>query len=135
RSSSPAAGSGRSDRCALRRRLGRSERPRERRTWTWRRCSSTSRMRRRAVGVVERLKPWGLVNNAGSSFSGAIEDVGDAEARVALDTMVLAPMRYVPGTRLYGAVAGEAGIDLQGVEPGREIIVDSLTRKLTTLDE
>src|SRR5439155_24976243 len=65
--------------------------------------------------VVERLKPWGLVNNAGSSLSGAIEDVGDAEAREALDTMVLAPMRYVPGTRLYGAVAGEAGIDLQGV--------------------
>src|SRR5437764_3714191 len=93
RSSSPAAGSGRSDRCALRRRLGRSERPRERRTWTWRRCSSTSRMRRRAVGVVDRLKPWGLVNNAGSSFSGAIEDVGDAEAREALETMVLAPMR------------------------------------------
>jgi len=43
--------------------------------------------------VVARLKPWGLVNNAGSSFSGAIEDVEDAEAREALETMVLAPMR------------------------------------------
>jgi NAD(P)-dependent dehydrogenase (short-subunit alcohol dehydrogenase family) len=43
--------------------------------------------------VVDRLKPWGLVNNAGSSFSGAIEDVGDDDARAALETMVLAPMR------------------------------------------
>src|SRR5437870_993391 len=56
--------------------------------------------------VVERLKPWGLVNNAGSSFSGAIEDVGDAEAREALDTMVLAPMRLARLSLPHMRVAG-----------------------------
>lgn len=43
--------------------------------------------------VVDSLKPYGLVNNAGISASGAIEDVADDDARLALETMVLAPMR------------------------------------------
>src|SRR2546426_3031418 len=43
--------------------------------------------------VMSRVKPWGLVNNAGTSFTGAVEDVTDEEARAALDTMVIAPMR------------------------------------------
>lgn len=43
--------------------------------------------------VVDRIRPWGLVNNAGTSSTGAIEDVSDDEARAALETMVLAPMR------------------------------------------
>jgi NAD(P)-dependent dehydrogenase (short-subunit alcohol dehydrogenase family) len=43
--------------------------------------------------VMHRLNPWGLVNNAGTSFTGAVEDVDDAEARAALETMVIAPMR------------------------------------------
>src|SRR5437667_4282332 len=43
--------------------------------------------------VIERTRPWGLVNNAGTSFTGAIEDVGEDQARAALETMVLAPMR------------------------------------------
>jgi len=43
--------------------------------------------------VVAELKPYGLVNNAGVAASGAVEDVGDEEARVAFETMVLGPMR------------------------------------------
>ncbi|HZU71411.1 MAG TPA: SDR family NAD(P)-dependent oxidoreductase [Acidimicrobiales bacterium] len=43
--------------------------------------------------VVERFRPYGLVNNAGYSVTGAVEDVGDDEARHALETMVVAPMR------------------------------------------
>ena len=43
--------------------------------------------------VIAELKPYGLVNNAGVPASGAIEDVGDAEARMAFETMVLGPMR------------------------------------------
>jgi len=43
--------------------------------------------------VVDELKPYGLVNNAGVSASGAIEDVDDHDAREALETMVLGPMR------------------------------------------
>ncbi len=43
--------------------------------------------------VIAELKPYGLVNNAGVSASGAIEDVSDQDARLALETMVLAPVR------------------------------------------
>ena len=43
--------------------------------------------------VVNRLRPWALVNNAGYSGVGAIEDVTDQEARRQLETMVVAPMR------------------------------------------
>ena len=38
-------------------------------------------------------KPYALVNNAGYSITGSIEDVTDDEARAAFETMVLAPMR------------------------------------------
>jgi len=43
--------------------------------------------------VVNQLKPYAVVNNAGFSTVGAVEDVADAEARAALETMVMAPMR------------------------------------------
>lgn len=43
--------------------------------------------------IMNEVKPYGLVNNAGVPASGAIEDVGDDEAREALETMVLGPMR------------------------------------------
>lgn len=43
--------------------------------------------------VIDEVRPWGLVNNAGFAAGGAIEDVAEAEARLALETMVLAPMR------------------------------------------
>ena len=39
------------------------------------------------------LRLYGLVNNAGYAVTGAIEDVTDDEARLILETMVLAPMR------------------------------------------
>lgn len=43
--------------------------------------------------VMGRLELHGLVNNAGYGVMGAIEDVDDDEARVLLETMVIAPMR------------------------------------------
>jgi NAD(P)-dependent dehydrogenase (short-subunit alcohol dehydrogenase family) len=43
--------------------------------------------------VIGRLRPHALVNNAGFPVTGAIEDVGDHEARSILETMVLAPAR------------------------------------------
>ena len=43
--------------------------------------------------VIRRLRPWGLVNNAGTSFTGAVEDVTDEEARAALETLAIAPIR------------------------------------------
>lgn len=47
----------------------------------------------RCRAVVDRVQPWGLVNNAGYSGVGAIEDVTDAEVRHQLEAMVVAPMR------------------------------------------
>jgi NAD(P)-dependent dehydrogenase (short-subunit alcohol dehydrogenase family) len=43
--------------------------------------------------VIEQVRPDALVNNAGFSSTGAIEDVGDPEAHLAMETMVFAPMR------------------------------------------
>ncbi len=56
--------------------------------------------------VVSELAPYGLVNNAGVAASGAVEDVGDEDARAALETMVLGPMRLarlaIPHMRAHG---------------------------------
>lgn len=56
--------------------------------------------------VVARFTPWGLVNNAGFSVTGALEDIGDDEARHALETMVVAPVRLarlaLPAMRAAG---------------------------------
>lgn len=43
--------------------------------------------------VIAKLRPFGLVNNAGHPISGAVEDVSDNVARAGLETMVIAPMR------------------------------------------
>jgi NAD(P)-dependent dehydrogenase (short-subunit alcohol dehydrogenase family) len=57
----------------------------------------------RCAQVVDELAPYGIVNNAGFSQTGAIEDVDDAEVRAVLETMVVAPMRLarlaLPGMR------------------------------------
>ncbi len=45
------------------------------------------------AAVIDEYRPDALVNNAGFSITGAIEDVTDDEARFAFETMVLAPMR------------------------------------------
>jgi len=56
--------------------------------------------------VMTELKPYGLVNNAGVPASGAIEDVEDEDARIAMETMVLGPMRLarlaIPHMRSQG---------------------------------
>jgi len=56
--------------------------------------------------VVDRYRPDVLVNNAGYSSAGAVEDVSDDEASTALQTMVVAPMRLarlaVPHMRTRG---------------------------------
>ena len=43
--------------------------------------------------VIAKVRPWGLVNNAGYGATGAVEDVEDEEGRHVLETMVVAPMR------------------------------------------
>jgi NAD(P)-dependent dehydrogenase (short-subunit alcohol dehydrogenase family) len=43
--------------------------------------------------LITDTKPFALVNNAGYSITGSIEDVPDGEAHAAFETMVFAPMR------------------------------------------
>jgi NAD(P)-dependent dehydrogenase (short-subunit alcohol dehydrogenase family) len=43
--------------------------------------------------VIDEIRPWALINNAGFPAMGSIEDTGDRDARQAFETMVLAPMR------------------------------------------
>ena len=56
--------------------------------------------------VMAGLSLFGLVNNAGYTGTGAIEDVGDDDARRQLETMTVAPMRLarlaLPGMRERG---------------------------------
>lgn len=72
--------------------------------------------------VVEKHRPWGLVNNAGYSAMGAVEDVSDDEARDVLEVMVVAPMRLA---RLALPAMREAG-------SGRIINVSSIYGFTTT---
>lgn len=92
--------------------------------------------------VIDRLRPWGLVNNAGSSFSGAIEDVDDQDARAALETMVLAPMRLarlaIPHMRAAGggrvvqvsSIYGLATTPLTGWYQGSKHAIEGLSDAL-----
>jgi len=43
--------------------------------------------------VIDRLRPFGVVNNAGFGAVGAVEDVSDEDAHAAFETMVFAPIR------------------------------------------
>jgi NAD(P)-dependent dehydrogenase (short-subunit alcohol dehydrogenase family) len=45
------------------------------------------------AGVIDRLRPYGIVNNAGHPAVGAVEDVDDDEAHRVVETMVFAPIR------------------------------------------
>jgi len=60
----------------------------------------------RCAEVVDQVRPWGLVNNAGFSGVGAIEDVNDKEVRQQLETMVVAPMRLARLAMPYMRAAG-----------------------------
>jgi NAD(P)-dependent dehydrogenase (short-subunit alcohol dehydrogenase family) len=56
--------------------------------------------------VLPGLDLFGLVNNAGYSVSGAVEEISDDEARAVLETMTIAPMRLaklaLPAMRARG---------------------------------
>jgi NAD(P)-dependent dehydrogenase (short-subunit alcohol dehydrogenase family) len=78
----------------------------------------------RAVATVTREHGalFGLVNNAGYSLTGAVEDVPDDDARAILETMVVAPMRL---SRLALASMREAGA-------GRIVNISSIYGRATT---
>jgi len=72
--------------------------------------------------VMAGLSLFGLVNNAGYTGTGAIEDVGDDDARRQLETMTVAPMRLA---RLALPAMRERG-------EGRIINVSSIYGRTTT---
>jgi len=74
------------------------------------------------ASVVDRLRPWALVNNAGYSGIGAIEDVTDEEVRRQLETMVVAPMRLARLALPHMRAAGG----------GRVVNVSSIYGRTTT---
>ena len=76
----------------------------------------------RGAEVINELRPYAIVNNAGYSSTGAVEDVGDDEARQQLEAMVIAPMRLA---RLALPHMREAG-------RGRIINVSSIYGRTTT---
>jgi NAD(P)-dependent dehydrogenase (short-subunit alcohol dehydrogenase family) len=92
--------------------------------------------------LVDRHGPYGLVNNAGYSITGAIEDVTDEEALAALKTMVLAPMRLarlaIPHMRERGegrivnvsSIYGRVTTPLTGWYQGAKHALEALTDAL-----
>jgi NAD(P)-dependent dehydrogenase (short-subunit alcohol dehydrogenase family) len=72
--------------------------------------------------VVRRFQPTVVVNNAGVPVTGAVEDIGDEEARAALETMVVGPMR----------LARLALPSMRQAHDGRVINVSSIYGRATT---
>ena len=72
--------------------------------------------------VVNQVRPWAMVNNAGYSGVGAIEDISDDEARRQLETMVVAPMRLARLALPHMRAAGD----------GRIVNVSSIYGRTTT---
>jgi short-subunit dehydrogenase len=95
-----------------------------------------------AAKVIDRYRPYAVVNNAGYSITGAIEDVMDSEALAALETMVVAPMRLarvaIPHMRergegrivnvssIYGRVTTPLTGWYQGAKHALEAVTDAL---------
>lgn len=76
----------------------------------------------RGAEVIDEWRPYGLINNAGFSSTGAVEDVSDDEARQQLEAMVVAPVRLARLALPYMREAGQ----------GRIINVSSIYGRATT---
>jgi NAD(P)-dependent dehydrogenase (short-subunit alcohol dehydrogenase family) len=92
--------------------------------------------------VMAGLDLYGLVNNAGYGVTGAVEDVGDDEARALFETMVHAPMRLarlaLPSMRANGggrivnisSIAGLATMPFAGHYTGAKHALEALSDAL-----
>ena len=92
--------------------------------------------------VIDRFRPWALVNNAGTPLVAAVEDVDDSEAQALLETMVIAPMRLsrlaLPHMRregtgrivnmssIYGRISTPLNGWYQGAKHALEALSDAL---------
>lgn len=96
----------------------------------------------RCEEVIAGFELYGLVNNAGYPVTGAVEDVGDDEARQLLETMVVAPMRLarlaLPGMRDRGggrivnvsSIAGLVSAPFSGWYTGAKHALEALSDSL-----
>lgn len=92
--------------------------------------------------VMHDLDLYGLVNNAGYSLTGAVEDISDDEARRLFETMVHAPMRLarlaLPAMRARGegrilnvsSIAGRATAPFAGHYTGAKHALEALSDAL-----
>jgi len=92
--------------------------------------------------VMHDLELFGLVNNAGYSLTGAVEDISDDEARRLFETMVHAPMRLarlaLPAMRALGkgrivnvsSIAGRATAPFAGHYTGAKHALEALSDAL-----
>ena len=92
--------------------------------------------------VIDQLRPYAVVNNAGISNLGAVEDVSDADARRQLEIMLMAPVRLarlaIPHMReqhggrivnissIYGIVTTPLSGWYQAAKHGLEAVSDAL---------
>jgi NAD(P)-dependent dehydrogenase (short-subunit alcohol dehydrogenase family) len=74
------------------------------------------------VELVERERPWGLVNNAGFAATGSILDVDDEEARNQMEVLVLAPTR----------LARTAARGMRGSGGGRIVNISSIAAEVSS---
>ncbi len=72
--------------------------------------------------VIHKYRPTVIVNNAGLSITGAIEDIGDEELRAALETMVIGPIRLARLALPY----------MRRAHDGRIVNVSSIYGRTTT---
>ena len=94
--------------------------------------------------AIERVQPWGLVNNAGYGMTGAVEDISDEEAHAIFETMVFAPFRLarlaLPHMRAAGggrivnlsSLYGITTTPLSGWYQGAKHAVEALSDALRT---
>lgn len=61
------------------------------------------------AAVIDSVRPWGLVNNAGVVDQRRVEEVGDDEARAMFETMTIAPMRLARLALPHMRASGEGG--------------------------
>jgi NAD(P)-dependent dehydrogenase (short-subunit alcohol dehydrogenase family) len=97
---------------------------------------------RSCARVIRALHPYAIVNNAGISNLGAVEDVSDADARAQLEIMLVGPMRLarlaIPHMReagggrivnvssVYGLVTTPLSGWYQACKHGLEAVSDAL---------
>jgi NAD(P)-dependent dehydrogenase (short-subunit alcohol dehydrogenase family) len=96
----------------------------------------------RCEEVIGGLELYGLVNNAGYALLGAVEDVHDEDARLLLETMVVAPMRLarlaLPAMRAHGegrivnlsSLAGRVSSPVLGWYHGAKHALETLSDSL-----